>query len=251
MVVTHDLIPTCLWLSSRWDRNHTQSWRRQLIQIESVFFPFKRGHEGEAEKREDAIFRPCFYAARGESRRRTECEWSHVIIHHKSVLWFPLWYFIPRDFWKSATSISKQLKKGCFPRAAVSSDEPAAAARIPAKFNGGGNIQVWKHHRRRPSPLLMQSISVFLRFGLQSVNVSEEGGERMERNCFKVSEGQKDNRLIKMSPSKKKRREGGRMRTDVSAGELILLPPDVNELTPPYATATMLRREFTPAKVTH
>lgn len=74
----------------------------------------------------------------------------------------------------------------------------------------------------------------------------------MERNCFKVSEGQKDNRLIKMSPDQKKsQREGGRMRTDVSSGELILLPPDVNELTPPYATATTQRREFTPAKVTH
>lgn len=41
------------------------------------------------------------------------------------------------------------------------------------------------------------------------------------------------------------------MGTDVSAGELILLPPDVNELTPPYATAITWQREFTPAKVTH
>lgn len=38
-------------------------------------------------------------------------------------------------------------------------------------------------------------------FALWSVEVSEEGGERTERNCFIVSEGQKDNRLIKMSPS--------------------------------------------------
>lgn len=38
-------------------------------------------------------------------------------------------------------------------------------------------------------------------FRLWHVKVSEEGGERTERNCLMVSEGQKDNRLIKMSPS--------------------------------------------------
>lgn len=50
-----------------------------------------------------------------------------------------------------------------------------------------------------------KSISVFSVgekiFRLWSVKVSEEGGERTEGNCFIMSEGQKDNRLIKMSPS--------------------------------------------------
>lgn len=41
------------------------------------------------------------------------------------------------------------------------------------------------------------------------------------------------------------------MRTDASAGEIILLPPDVNELTLPYVTVAKQRRDSTSDKVTH
>lgn len=68
-VVTHDLIPLCLCLSSRWDRNHTQNWRQQFIQVERAFFPLKRGHMGEAEKREDIIFSALFLRRRDVSKK--------------------------------------------------------------------------------------------------------------------------------------------------------------------------------------
>lgn len=41
------------------------------------------------------------------------------------------------------------------------------------------------------------------------------------------------------------------MRIDASAGEIILLPPDVNELMLPYVTVIKRWRESTSAKVTH
>lgn len=54
-----------------------------------------------------------------------------------------------------------------------------------------------------PHPFLCKAF--LFSFGSDCRALTFQRKEGMERNCFKVSEGQKDNRLIKMSPYQKKK----------------------------------------------
>lgn len=81
--------------------------------------------KGEPENGEDVDFYLLYYSVQEERCQWLESEGTSIETH-KSVLWVSL-YDIPAlvvsGFWNSATSISKQQKKGCFPRAALSSDD--------------------------------------------------------------------------------------------------------------------------------
>lgn len=111
-----------------------------------MLFDFVGVVEGEAEDVED--FYPLFSSLKEGNLSESKPKTAALEVSVNLCFLFMCqssWYSISCGFWTSAISISKQQKKGCFPRSALSSDEPGAAAKTPAKFMGGESKQVRIH----------------------------------------------------------------------------------------------------------